>query len=193
MLFASRLEPLICAVETRDVSLVPRVVEWFHANLKNPDPATLNMVKREAERLLSGMLKGQAESENHVHIVSALANILAVQDEASMIADGDWKQTAWDTYFDAIKMLIDPETSEHFGQLAQRKRPLFGSSIETTWPYYGYLLREEVYQLLAGLNSIAISHPEIASESFIDGFHNEITGWLRTVQERTTDLWLFAA
>src|ERR1700722_12544064 len=112
MLFASSVQPLISAADSEDVSLIPRVVEWFSTSLEESDPSTIDMVKREAERLLSGNLKGQAESEDHVQIVSALAKILAVEIEASMIADGNWKQPAWDAYFSAIKRFIDSRTTE---------------------------------------------------------------------------------
>ena len=193
MLFASRIEPLISVANSRDVSLVPKIVEWFRTNLRNPEPSTIHMVEREADRLLSGKIEGQPESEDHVHMISALAEILGVQRTASMIADGDWKQGAWDAYFDGIKVFIDPGTFTRFGQLVQCKRPLFGSSIDTSWSYYGYLFHEEARQLLEGLSSAAASHPEIASGSFIDGFHNEITGWLQQVLDRRSDLWLFAS
>ena len=193
MLFASRIGPLILAAESRDVSLVPRIVDWFRTNLTNPEPSTIHMVEREADRLLSGKIEGQPESEDHVHIISALAEILGVQESASMIADGDWKQGAWDLYFDGIRMFIDPGTNTRFGQLVQRKRPLFGSSMDTSWSYYGYLFHEEARLLLAGLRSAATSHPKIASSRFIDGFHTEITAWLGEVQKRETDLWLFAS
>jgi hypothetical protein len=193
MLFASHVQPLIYAARSGDVSLVPKVVEWFRTNLIDPQPPTLEMLTREADRLLSGRLKGHAETEDHVQIISALANILGVQGKSFMIADGAWKQEAWDVYFDAIKGYVGQETALRFAQLAQCKRPLFGSSIETGWSYYGYLLAEEVCQLLAGLNSTATSHPDIASSNFINGFHDELIGWLHHAQERTTDLWLYAA
>lgn len=46
--------------------------------------------------------------------------------------------------------------------------------------------------MLAALEQAAADHPEIASTGFIDGFHNELVGWLRQVEERKTDLWLYA-
>jgi hypothetical protein len=193
MLFASRLEPLLSAAESQDVTLVPKILEWFRANLNEPDAATLGLVEREAGRLLRGDVRGQAESEDHVHIVSAVAQILGVREESSMIADGNWKQGAWDTYFERIEDVIDSGTSLQFGHLVQCTRPVFGASISTSWAYYGYLFRREAAELLAGLNAAAAAHPEIASSTFIDGFHNELSGWVQQALDRRTDLWLFAS
>jgi hypothetical protein len=151
------------------------------------------MVKHEATRLLSGGVKGQPETEDQVYVISRLAEVLGVQAEASQVADGDWKQGAWDEYFEELEASLDAQPILCFGYLTQCKRPLFGSTIDTSWAYYGYLFNEEVQNLLAGLNSAARSRPEIASDDFINGFHNQITGWLKQAQERGTDLWLFAA
>ncbi len=193
MLFATRIEPIIAAARSGQVELVTRIVDWFRTNLDDPSPATLEMVEREAKNLLGGNMKGRPESEDHVYIISALAEVLGVQTPDVMIADGTWKQSAWYDYYDGIKLFIDEVTRDRYGQLALCKRPIFGSRIDTNWAYYGYLFNNEAQQLYAGLARIAIAHPEIASASFVDGFHNELVGWLRHVVERKTDLWLFAS
>jgi len=192
MLYATNVKPLLAAASSRDLSLVERIVDWFRNNLPDPKPDTLDMARRETERLLSGAQAGRPESEDHVGIVSALAQLLGVQNHEAMIADGDWKWLAWDDYFEEAGPLLSTSAREQFGQLAHGERPLFGSAIESGWSYYGYLLNNEVQQLLAALEQAAADHPKIASTEFIDGFHNELVGWLHQVEERKTDLWLFA-
>lgn len=100
MLYATDVRPLLSAASSRDVSLVERVVDWFRNNLRDPKPDTLDMARREAELLLSGAHAGRPESEDHVGIVSELAQLLGVQNHEAMIADGGWKWSAWDDYFE---------------------------------------------------------------------------------------------
>lgn len=193
MLFAARLEPLMSAVQSRDVSLVPIVVDWFRTHLRDPQPSTLDMVRAETEKLLGGNISGGAESEDHVHIVSALATVLNMQVSPALITDDTWKQGAWNEYLEGVRAFLDPITEERLGQLALCKRPLFGSSINTSWSYYGYLFNGEVRELMAGLDELAHLHSEIRSPSFVEGFHFHLASWLRAVDSRAADLWLFAS
>ena len=193
MLYTAQLEPLMTAVESRDVSLVPKVVDWFRNHLRDPDPSALNMVSIETEKLLSGEISGRAESEDHVHIVSALAAILNVQVSSGLITDGTWKQSAWTEYLEGVRIVLDPLSEKRLEQLTLCKRPLFGSSINTSWSYYGYLFNREVSELIAGLDLVANLHPQICSPSFVEGFHLNLASWLRMVDSRAADLWLFAS
>lgn len=168
------------------MSLVNRVVETFK-------PEHRDLARREATALFASDSANKPESEDQVHIVSAMARILGVQRNEAMIADGDWGDRAWEDYFKGVRESLDGRARELFGFLAQQKRPLFGSSIQTTWAYYGYLLLDEVQELLAALQRLEQARPGVASAEFIDGFHSELVEWLRQAVDRQTDLWLFAA
>lgn len=189
MLYATDVSPLLKAASSRNVSLVEGIVTYFRENLDDPDEDTLEMAREEGEQLLRGAYADEAESEDHVNIVSALAVSLGVQDEERMIADGSWKQSGWDEYGELVGPMLPPTAWEKFAFLTQRVRPLFGSEIESDWSYYGYLLLGEVKQLRTALEQLANERPEIASSEF----HNEFVGWLRQAEERNSDMWLFAS
>lgn len=186
MLYGSSLAPLRTAAAARDVSLLQSVIETFPADVRD-------VARRGATTLFAPDSAGKPESEDQVHVVSALARVLGVERDESMIADGGWKDEAWEDYFQSVRDDLDDRARELFGLLAHKNRPLFGTSIQTSWSYYGYLLLNEVRELLAALERLQEARPEVASPGFIDGFHSELVGWLRQVVDRQTDLWLFAS
>jgi hypothetical protein len=193
MLFAASLEPLLTAVQKRDVSLVAKVVVWFKENLSDPEPSLLKMAEDESRTLLSGQQQGKAESEEHMHIVSAMAKVLGVQMNENQIADGDWKQAAWDDYFQYASPHLPAAAITLWQNLCACKRPLFGNKVETSWAYYGYLTGAEAEALLSALDAMAETHSEGLYAAGIGEFHEVLVGWLNEVKTRKTDLWLFAA
>jgi hypothetical protein len=182
MLFASSVEPILRAARSCDRSCVDSVIESLA-------PGISEKGRRQAMALLSGEFSGKPETDEYIYLVGAIARAVGVQTDEALIADGQWKQSAWFAYLSEIW--------EHLGTrgrgLAEllASRPLFGCSFESTWPHYGYLTLGEVLELLAMVEDVAKTKPDLVASDW-GRFHSELVGWLRMVAERRTDLWLFA-
>jgi hypothetical protein len=192
MLYAADVNPLLAVASARDMSFVPRIVQWFREHLLEPKPETLDLARCRAERLLSGAHASEPETDEDAYIVQAMAAILGISSLENMIADGGWKHPAWVEYAEGVGPLLAPLAQELLAALTAPKRPLFGSAISSTWPYYSYLRREEVPTLREALEKAAIDHPEITLVEFVDGFHNDLLVWLTEAEKRGTDIWLYA-
>jgi hypothetical protein len=182
MVFASRVEPILRVATSRDPSCADSVVQSLRAGIGENG-------RLQAMALLSGEFAGKPETDEYIYVVAEIARALGVQTDEALIANGYWKQSAWQAYFSDIWELLDARGRELVELLATR--PVFGGSFESTWPYYGYLMLGEVSELLAKVEDAAKAKPDLAWSDW-GRFHGELVGWLRVVEERGTDLWLVA-
>lgn len=132
------------------------------------------------------------ETELHAVAVDVLVGHLGLDAPEAMVHDGDWKHGAWQDYLDEAGEALGKATGRLMEYLVHG-RPLLGRGIKSGWSYYAYLSGDEVRQLRDGLTAAAKKNPEIADEDFIDGFHNELVGWLEAISRRGKGLWLFAS
>ena len=65
-------------------------------------------------------------------------------------------------------------------------RPLFGKKIDTGWGYYSYLSLEEVRTLHQALESLP------KDPTGVEHFLSDMIGWLKQIQDKKLDLWLYA-
>jgi hypothetical protein len=74
-----------------------------------------------------------------------------------------------------------------------RGRAIFGRRIDTPWSYYGFLSLPQVRTLHAALATLQDDDPSLRGEPFMDGFLDELMGWLQTVESNNQDLWFYCA
>lgn len=72
-------------------------------------------------------------------------------------------------------------------------RALFGKRIDSVWSYYAFLTSREVRDLAAGVRRARKSFPNLADETFFDGFLFALLGWLDKIARKKLDLWLYTS
>jgi hypothetical protein len=168
--------------------LVQSIEPWL---IERGLKASAANVNRDLDQLLSGAWTGKPERDEHVLLVAGLAHACGVDSESAMIHWGNWKIGAYEDYFDAVKTLLPPASVRCF-EFVRSGRPLFGSGMETEWSYYSYLTADEVRSFSADLAAAHARSPELDSKDCIHGFPTEFRGWMKQIEERNADLWLFA-
>jgi len=177
------------ALLAKKPSTLTQAVElWYREREFDETPKE---IEQAIDRLVSGAYSNQPESEEQIYLVAALAHAAGLDSESAEIHWGNWKIGAYDDYFTALTPLL-PDASLRYTQWLLHGRPLFGSRIITEWAYYSFLMADELRQLTADLAKAHTRVPELDSPNCIHGFPTEFRGWLRQVQDRDADLWLFA-
>ncbi len=197
MLYAADLGRLHTLLGSGNAALAARLLDDLRkrAEESGASAAEVEEVDKTIERAIHepAPLKGlKVENANHVAAIDRLASEAKLGKRASMIHDGDWKHFAWTDYLDEAGPKMDKATRTLAGHLVNG-RPLLGESMKSGWSYYAFLSNAEVRDLRDALAALGEEHPEIADEDFIDGFHNELVGWLDEVLNCKADLWLYAS
>lgn len=187
-IYAADIAKFRASIAGERAPLVPSVEHWLR---KRGLKATAAQVHRDMDQLVAGVWAGKPERDEQVLLVAALAHACGVDAESAMIHWGNWKIGAYEDYFDAVKSLLPPASVKCF-EFVRTGRPLFGSGMDTEWSYYSYLTAEEVRSLLADLAAAHALSPELDAADCIHGFPTEFRGWIKQIEDRGADLWLFA-
>lgn len=143
------------------------------------------------QAILKGAPFSDLVNENDSHV--AVADVFARHNQERCYTDSaDWKMGAFWGFESQYENKLDQTTKGLLSFLIDG-RPLFGREIEQDWSYYAYLSLAEVKQLQAGLIKLQESCPELEGEEFMDGFIDELIGWLDTISGKNLDLWLYAS
>jgi hypothetical protein len=196
MIYASDVDRLHAVFGSGDEALAAKVAATLEERVdkKAHEPALRAVAGDLRKAVMEGVpVKGlRDETELHAVAIDALAGHLGLDHPDAMVHDGDWKHGAWEDYLDEAGEALDKATGPLMEYLVHG-RALLGEGIRSGWSYYAYLSLDEVVRLCDGLTVSARKHPEIADEDFIDGFHNELVGWLDSILKRKKALWLYAS
>jgi hypothetical protein len=187
-IYAADIRHFRSAIAGERAPLVKSIEGWYRDRGIEESAVEIN---REIDSALGGGWAGRTESDRQVYLVAALACACDMESEAAMIHWGDWKIGAYDDYFDMLKPIL-PASIASLCEFIRSGRAMFGSRIETDWSYYSYLVAEEVRTLAAALDSAHVQSPDLDSPNCIHGFPTEFRGWIKQIEQRRADLWLFA-
>ena len=187
-LYAADITRFRASIAGDRAPLVRSVEDWLREH--GPE-ATAADIYRNMDQLIAGAWARKPERDEQVLLVAGLAHACGVDSESTMIHWGNWKIGAYEDYFDAVKSILPPASVKCF-EFVRSGRPLFGSEMETEWSYYSYLTADEVRSFSADLAAAHARSPELDSKDSIHGFPTEFRGWMKQIEERNADLWLFA-
>lgn len=146
------------------------------------DEEELEEITELAQAFIKGELEDGKEPGVWTEVNVLLAHALDLM-ESKVPVNDDWKWIAWRDYFDYVSPWLAEQPRELLRHLAAG-RPLRARAIDEDGCFFAWLTRDEVINLLAALRNMAEEHPEVASEDFIDGFHEELIEWLGECEGR---------
>lgn len=187
-IYAADLAKFRAATTGERLPLVQSVQHWL--NEHGPEATAAN-INRDIDQLIAGAWAGKPERDEQVLLVAALAHACGVDSESAMIHWGNWKIGAYEDYYDAVSSLLPPASAKCF-EFVRSGRPLFGSRMDVEWSYYSYLTADEVRSFSADLAAAHARSPGLDAANCIHGFPTEFRGWMKQIEDRGADLWLFA-
>lgn len=183
------IRTLINAVGSNDATLVGKMVTAYRASYERdggaPDEEMIAERRVWGRSLVAGTMANDLEPSDWTLACELAATALGLSD--GMPVNEDWKWFAWCDYEELVQEKLAERAAALLHYLVEG-RPFKGASQEGNGVYHAWLERAEIETLRAALQELGEAEPEINDE--IDGFHNELIGWLEACAGR--DLLLVA-
>jgi hypothetical protein len=174
------LEPIREAMGSRDETLLERIVASYKA-LRGDTPDAIEEFRQRAESFLAGELRDGKERGEWEYSIYFAAHALGLLPRDLPINE-DWSWGAWADYLDEVEDQLPAEAQELLRWLVNG-RGLKTDGVDCDGAYYAWLGPEEVERLLAALDELEASHPDVVDA--VDGFHEELTDWLHKCRDKT--------
>ena len=174
------LDPIRRAMGSRDTSLMAPLVASFK-QVRGDQPDAIEEFRERAESFLGGELREGQERGEWEYTIYFVAHALGLLQGDLPISD-DWAWGAWAEYFDEVENRL-PEDARELLRWLVFGRGLKVAGVDCPGAYYAWLSSDEIAHLLAALDALEASDPDVADA--VEGFHESLTDWLAKCSDQT--------